>query len=346
MKRLRSEVIFRWLFSLLFWFLWVGLPILNAILDNDQERLQRRLHFLPLDLMAVPFFYINAEFLSNRYLLKGKIHKYFIGVAVVFLAYLFSYVNFRTYLRANIADPPLRFFDSWNWFVGIFNIGMSTLYGFILLLISQKRKEDERKEERMRAELSFLRSQISPHFIFNILNSIVYLIRTKSENAEKVTIELSKLIRYMLYDSENKQVPLDKEIEYLENYIGLQKIRFGEDVDIVTSISQNGSNLSIEPMLLIPFVENAFKHGVGTLSEPFIKINLDISNENEMEFRVVNRATLPQLTEPKDSGSGIGIKNVKRRIELLYPEKHILTLNRENDIFDVYLKLTLKKLTK
>lgn len=346
MKRLSSETIFKILFSVIFWFLWVIFPILNALFDNDQERLQRRIQFLPLDLLAVPFFYFNAEYLSRRYLLKGKWQKYLIGLALVFVGYLVSYVYLRAFIRSNISASPIRFFDSWNFFIAIFNIGMSTLYGFILLFLAQKKDEDERKEERMRSELSFLRSQISPHFIFNILNSIVYLIRTKSDLAEDVTIELSKLIRYMLYDSESKQVHLEKEIEYLENYIGLQKLRFGEDVDIQTDIGKNASGFSIEPMLLIPFVENAFKHGVGSQADPFIKISLNISGSNEMEFRVTNRISEIPQDEPKDSSSGIGIKNVRRRIELLYPAKHRLELKSDNNIFDVYLKLPLKTLVK
>lgn len=346
MRRLSTEIIFKILFSVIFWFLWVIFPILNALFDNDQERLTRIIHFLPLDFLAVPFFYLNAEYLSRKYLLKSKWHQYFIGLALVFVGYLVSYVYLRAFIRSNISASPIRFFDSWNFFIAIFNIGMSTLYGFILLLLAQKRGEEERKEERMRSELSFLRSQISPHFIFNILNSIVYFIRTNSKLAEDVTIELSKLIRYMLYDSENKQVPLEKEIEYLENYIGLQKLRFGEDVDIQTNVGKNASGLAIEPMLLIPFVENAFKHGVGSQVDPFIKISLDISDGNEMEFRVVNRISEAPQEESKDSSSGIGIKNVRRRIELLYPSKHRLELRSDNNIFDVYLKLPLKTLVK
>lgn len=339
MKTFRSDIIFRGIFSIAFWFLWIVLPILNAILDEATRRLEYQMLTLPASLLAIPFFYLNAELLAPKYLHKGKITRYFFSLAALFVVYLTCYVYTKDYL---VDSHSVRFYDARTLFPVIFVTGMSTLYGLITLIISQSRKAEEEKAERMRSELAFLRSQISPHFIFNILNSIVYLIRVKSDKAEKVTIELSKLIRYMLYESENKYVLLEKEIEYLENYAGLQMVRFGEDVDIRINIKGNPAGLSLEPMLLIPFVENAFKHGVGLLKDPFINIDLEISDGNVMTFSVKNKCG-SQEEDAKDPDSGIGIKNVKRRIELLYPDNHELRLQAENGIFDVYLKLILKK---
>ncbi|MCD8540277.1 MAG: histidine kinase [Leadbetterella sp.] len=339
MKHFRNDIIFRGIFSVAFWFLWLVLPILNAILDGAEKRLEYQMLTLPASLLGIPFFYLNAEFLAPKYLHRGKTARYFFSLAILFVVYLACYV----YLKDHLVDShSVRVYDARTLFPVIFVTGMSTLYGLITLILSQSRKAEEEKAERMRSELAFLRSQISPHFIFNILNSIVYLIRVKSENAEKVTIELSKLIRYMLYESENKYVLLEKEIEYLENYAGLQKVRFGEDVDIQIHIEGNPSGLSLEPMLLIPFVENAFKHGVGLLKDPFITIHLKLSEGNVMEFSVRNKCGTNE-EEAKDRDSGIGIKNVRRRIELLYPGAHELKLREENGIFDVYLRLILKK---
>jgi LytS/YehU family sensor histidine kinase len=218
---------------------------------------------------------------------------------------------------------------------------MSTLYGVIVIMVNQSKKDSEEKEEKLKSELSFLRSQISPHFIFNVLNSIVYLIRTKSDRAENVTIELSNLIRYMLYESENKQVLLEKEIEYLKNYIELQKIRFGDDVNINLKIEGTPGTLFIEPMLLIPFVENAFKHGVGFIKNPEIDIWLNITSPNNFRFKVSNKIG-PEKENQKDSNSGIGLKNVKRRIELLYPESNNLKVKNNDAVFEIDLSLGLK----
>ncbi len=311
-------------------------------MDGDEDRLVKLREVFPVNFLGVIIFYLNSELLARVFLQKGRIATYFISLAILFVVYLVCYVYLKDYI---IDRYPIRMYDSRTLFPVLFITGMSTLYSLVVHMLTTEKRNQEANAERMVSELSFLRSQISPHFIFNVLNSIVYLIRTKSENAEKVTIELSKLIRYMLYESDNKQVFLDREVEYLENYIGLQKVRFGEDVDISIELEGNYSGLLIEPMLLIPFVENAFKHGVGYIKDPFINVNLSVSEDNRMVFCIKNKmATNPD--EEKDKNSGIGIKNVKRRIELLYPETHELTLGANDGIFEVYLKLFLKNTEK
>jgi two-component system, LytTR family, sensor kinase len=214
---------------------------------------------------------------------------------------------------------------------------ISTVYGLLNYVVSQEKQQQEKQKERLQSELSFLRSQISPHFIFNILNSIVYLIRTKSVAAEPVTLKLSELMRYMLYESENAQIPLEKEVSYLKNYIELQKVRFEEDVEILLNTEGAATTQQIEPMLLIPFVENAFKHGVGMVLNPIIAIDLK-TTENNLLFSVKNKIA-PETALEKDSGSGIGLKNVQRRLELLYPKTHDLSIKNENGWFEVTLNL-------
>lgn len=311
-------------------------------MDGDEDRLIKLREVFPVNFLGVIIFYLNSELLARVFLQKGRIATYFISLAILFMVYLVCYVYLKDYI---IDRYPIRMYDSRTLFPVLFITGMSTLYSLVVHMLTTEKRNHEANAERMVSELSFLRSQISPHFIFNVLNSIVYLIRTKSENAEKVTIELSKLIRYMLYESDNKQVFLDREVEYLENYIGLQKVRFGEDVDISIELHGNYSGLLIEPMLLIPFVENAFKHGVGYIKDPFISVNLSVSEDNRMVFCIKNKMTA-NPDEEKDKNSGIGIKNVKRRIELLYPETHELTLGSNDGIFEVYLKLFLKNTEK
>jgi two-component system LytT family sensor kinase len=149
------------------------------------------------------------------------------------------------------------------------------------------------------------------------------------------------LIRYMLYESENKQVLVEKEVGYLENYVKLQNVRFGEDVKIDLKLIGNPGSMMIEPMLLIPFVENAFKHGVGFVKDPKIEILIKASEGEKFEFSVKNQ-TSNERRETKDPNSGIGIKNVTRRIDLLYPDAHKLEMKQENGFFEVYLELDLK----
>jgi two-component system, LytTR family, sensor kinase len=340
-KKISSDLLFRSLFHLIFWFFWLILPILNSMLDGDEERYNFLITILPLGFFSIPFFYFNSEFLIFKFLPKGQITSYIISLLLLFFGYLFTYYLFKDYL---VDKYPVKIYDSRTLFPVLFILSMSTLYGFIIFMIKQTRINQEEQAERLKSELSFLRSQISPHFIFNVLNSIVFLIRSKSNKAEKVTLELSELIRYMLYESENRHVSLEKEIQYLNNYIELQKMRFGEDVAITVNINGDFSNKLIEPMLLIPFVENAFKHGVGYLENPTIDIFIKVGEKN-FEFVVRNQIG-PETKEQKDSNSGIELKNVKRRIELLYPDLHNLEIVEKNGYFDAKLKLDLKNIAK
>jgi two-component system LytT family sensor kinase len=179
--------------------------------------------------------------------------------------------------------------------------------------------------------------------------------RVKPELVEPTLIQLSQLMRYMLYESDESKVSIDKEIEYLENYIGLQKMRFGNSIKVVINKEIKGINslnmllkggntegalFLIEPMLLIPFVENAFKHGVGMIREPIIKIDILIEN-NQLIFNVLNKFNA-ETEEEKDFDSGIGLKNVRRRLELVYGQEHTLKAEAEKDVFVVNLRINLK----
>jgi LytS/YehU family sensor histidine kinase len=237
-------------------------------------------------------------------------------------------------------DVHKEFFDFRGIFPLIMISAIGSTYGLLLEFIDFESKREERFSEQLKSELSFLRSQISPHFIFNILNSIVYLIRTKADKqAEDVTIRLSSLMRYMLYDSDQRMVPLERELEYLRNYIDLQRMRFDGDVAIDFQIDGVMRACTIEPMLLIPFVENAFKHGVSFVQNPTINVNFSIDN-GHLNFRVENQ--IGQLKdESKEASSGIGMKNVLRRLELLYPGKHHIDVTNTGEIFRVVLEISL-----
>ena len=193
---------------------------------------------------------------------------------------------------------------------------------------------------RLEMELKFLRSQISPHFLLNILTNLVSLARKKSENLESSLLMLSGLMRYMLYDAD-KKISLQQEVEYLESFVSLQKLRFERDVKIMFNIelSPEQRNYCIEPMLLIPFIENAFKHGTGYVDHPAIDIDLT-ANNGDLFFRVKNK--FDQETDTtKDEMSGIGLNNVRSRLALLYPEKHNLVIQNNKNMFNITLTLKL-----
>jgi two-component system LytT family sensor kinase len=218
---------------------------------------------------------------------------------------------------------------------------VSTVYRLVVDKIAYDKKQKEIVAEQLEMKLKFLRSQISPHFIFNVLTNLVSLARKKSELLEPLLIKLSDLMRYILYESDEKKVTLFKEVEYLKSYIELQSLRFGHDVAINADLHlpEKEMHRNIEPMLLIPFVENAFKHGIG-VDQPFIEIQL--AGENcILEFDVRNKLSEDTI-ESKDGSPGIGLENVQSRLALLYPERHKLIVKRENNIFHIHLTLELK----
>lgn len=219
-----------------------------------------------------------------------------------------------------------------------FTITVSATYKFLLDKIKSDAAASERQKENLKAELSFLRSQISPHFLFNVLNNIVAMVRMKNEELEPTVIKLSSLLQYMLYETDEDKVLLKNEVEYLRSYIDLQQMRFSSKLNVKLQFDIKEEWQAIEPMLLIPFVENAFKHGNGLLKNPEIQICLKVEN-NLLDFHVNNRYTGTDTS--KDKTAGIGLANVKRRLELLYANKHSLIIEKQSDWFKVSLQIKL-----
>ena len=218
----------------------------------------------------------------------------------------------------------------------IFIVGISCSYRIIVDHFKNQKVTKERETENLKTELSFLRSQVSPHFMFNVLNNLVSLARKKSDKMEPALLQLSALLRYMLYEGNENKIPVKQEIGYLQGYIDLQKLRFGEDVDVLFSVSGDTDSFQLEPMILIPFVENAFKHGMGTLEKAKIDIKLAVF-EDYLTFEVEN--DIAPNTDTKDNSSGIGLVNTKRRLELLYRKTYQLNITDTGEKYRVMLKL-------
>ena len=194
----------------------------------------------------------------------------------------------------------------------------------------------ETAKEKAEAELNFLKSQINPHFLFNCLNSVYFLIDKNNVKARQSLHKFSDMLRYQLYEMKGAKVPVEKEIGYLKDYVDLQTLRKDEHYSVSFSYSPQVSGFMIEPLLLIPFVENAFKH-VSAHPDKSNFVNLELSRSNgQLVFSAVNSKDQGKSTEPY---SGIGLNNVKRRLELLYPGKHELNITDNNEIYKVDLKL-------
>ena len=197
------------------------------------------------------------------------------------------------------------------------------------------------ENERLTAELNFLKAQINPHFLFNTLNNLYYLAYTQSQKTTEVIAKLSQMMRYMIYDSNHPLVPLNKEIEYMENYISLERLRLNEEIPIrLTVEGGNPHDHLIAPLIFITFLENAFKHGVSN-NHPKAWVDVSIQlNGNECVYRVEN-SKIPFAKPEAERKSGIGLQNVKRRLELSYPGKHTLSVNDLTDKYSVQLNIKL-----
>lgn len=291
------------------------------------------------DLFLIGFFYLNAFVLFPGFVYRKKYIFYILSMLACLAVLLLQ----GWLIRSNLAHPEegftFRKHAFFNFFVFLFILACSIAYRTIKDKMAADNLAIEKENEFLKTELSLLRSQVSPHFMFNVLNNMVALARKQSDLLEPSLIKLSSLMRYMLYETDEAKVSLEKEEEYLRSYIDLQQQRFGKKVSIHTTFHQTDKNYFIEPMLLIPFVENAFKHGTGMIEQAMINIDLK-ANKNVLCFTVQNKYN-GQSAEIKDKASGIGLANVERRLNLLYKKNHRLDIDRSNDFFTITLTITL-----
>lgn len=289
--------------------------------------------------------YLNFYWLMPNYLYKRKYFSYALGLLMVFalgvLLYRLQWVVLFT--RTNF-----RFWDTIGWSMDALNIISPVIMfsGGIKLLKNwyiDKENKAALEKQKLATELNYLKGQIHPHFFFNTLNNLYALTLQKSDDAPTTVLKLSQMMHYMLYDAATELVPLTKEINNIQNYIELERIRYGDRLDLSFSVTGTVEGKQIAPLILLPFVENAFKHGTSNEHrECWITIDLKVKDDLLL-FKVensVNSSNKPgNLMGYK---SGIGLKNVKRRLELLYPAHHQLGILKEADAHWIDLKIELQ----
>lgn len=229
-----------------------------------------------------------------------------------------------------------------NIIINFFVITIGASYGLLKIWRKSEQQKADLSKETLRAELDFLKAQINPHFLFNVLN-MAYSSASKNNDPETAGIieELANMMRYMLYESNVNSISLEKEIEYLQSFVNLQKKRLSAEVlpSIDFEIGGEIESYQIAPLLLIPFVENAFKHGIRMGNETFIRIKLTIHN-NVLVFEVHNSIS-KNSNELENQYGGVGLENVKKRLELLYPKQYLLTIEELPKQYSVILKLNI-----
>ena len=321
--------------------IWIGIIIISSLvvlLVRDNLLYDKYYKFV----FYIIFFYINYIFLVPRLLLKKKSLYYFISAVMLLLVSIVILPEIF---------PPMRIIKSLpEKEIPFFLLYIRKASALLILLISGTiiriytewdKNEKGRKEiesQKVVAELQFLKNQLNPHFLFNSLNSIYSLTSKKSNDAPEAIITLSELLRYMIYRTNEDFVKLDNELNYIQNYLILQRLRIANNENVTLNIHGNITNQKIRPLLLISFIENAFKHGTDFKGNTMVDIDIYI-DKNEFKFNCIN---LIGSTKKEDNNSGIGLKNTKDRLELLYPDKYKLTVIEEGNMFKLNLTLNLE----
>ncbi|MDP3436467.1 MAG: histidine kinase [Bacteroidales bacterium] len=298
-------------------------------------------------IFSILLFYTVSNKLIGLYSLK-KSNYLFLGQVVVTLLGLtiietvLDYSLFPAYYSTEIESLYSQFVVTlvFNLFVLAIALG----YGFIKMWLKSERQKQELKSQKLSAELDFLKAQVNPHVLFNMLNMAFSSATTYGDERTADIIEkTSSQLRYVLYDSNTDKVSIRKEIDHIEGFVALQKMRISADmpVKISLNVSTDNENYQISPLLLIPFIENAFKYGIS-FNRP-TEINIEIQcRENTLQLLVRNPIITDDTSQRRDGFSGIGLENVRKRLSILYPSNHILKISNDGEIFIVNLTLNLK----
>ncbi|HBF88529.1 MAG TPA: hypothetical protein DDX39_07800 [Bacteroidales bacterium] len=334
------------------WIILFILPSYFLYIDssNDDKFLVRSFYQTGIFILI---FYINYFWLIPYFFFKKRKSLYFLFASVLIVIMSFVYEKFdNNPMRENKMMPPPEFImkmnqdikkhprpsKNWPTYNFILTSVLISSFGFGLRfsekLFKNEKKQKEIEKAKINSELAFLKNQINPHFFFNTLNNIYSLIQFDTENAQKAVLQLSKLMRYVLHKSENDNVTLSQDIEFMQNYIELMKLRLSNKVELNINFPSKFCEIQFPPLLFVPFIENAFKYGVSYREDSKIKIEMDVTKD-DISFLCIN--TIFKNEDSHISSMGIGLENVSKRLQLLFPTNHTLVISDKNNIFEVYL---------
>ena len=290
--------------------------------------------------------YINNLLLIPHYLVKRKFLLYIIFFLPLFAATIGGtvYLNRRAYsfLPPGTDMNPMSPFQGMGLPAHIFPVLLLfTLMAFGKMLndaIQQQRDTERRQQQRLSAELEHLQSQINPHFLFNALNTIYGMARRTDQQTANAVLQLSDILRHNLYECGKEEIPIEQEVNVLRQYIAFTRLRLHRKENVQFSVDVEAGQQKIAPLLLLPFIENAFKHGLASQEEDLSQIDIDLRlNGNELCFTCANRYS-PKLSQQR---KGIGLNNVRRRLQLFYPGRHHLQIGTDREKYQVSLKIQL-----
>lgn len=288
---------------------------------------------------------INIHYLFPRFLKGDKLFLYLILLVFICVVAAPIELTLDYLLRSNEGKSFQEAFtlkSNAQYFLGIFFIAFSSsIYQIINDWMEHQRERKDLQRQQLKQELKFLKTQINPHFFFNTLNSLYALTLKKSDKAPEIVLKLSEMMRYMLYESNERTIPLTQEINYIKNYLELEKLRHGENFRMDINITGQPEGHQIAPLLFIPFLENSFKHGIDhELKSGFVEIDVVIDGDG-LQLDVVNSrpGKAMKAVPSKGKSGGIGLTNVRRRLNIMYPQKHSLDIENMEDKYKVTLQL-------
>jgi two-component system, LytTR family, sensor kinase len=298
------------------------------------------LFFLML-IVYVNYLYLIPVFLSKKRFLSYLILLFLTALIITPIENVCLYWNFQDYVDM---DSKIELIENqYRHFILLISLlVLSTILKITKEWFSQQSIQKELENKNLQSELSFLKSQINPHFLFNTLNSIYALSLKKSDKAPELVLQLSEMMRYMLYKSNEKEVPLEQEIQYIQNYLALEQTRYGKKARIEFKCSGSATQEHrIAPLLFITFLENSFKHGLSqSITEGYVDCELIIVEERIL-FKLINSKTTEK--DERYFQGGIGLSNVKRRLELLYPDRYELEIDDSENTYSVRLQIMIKQ---
>ncbi len=343
------------------WIIVISIPIyLNyAFSGGNQHRVNQ---FYVHAFSAIFIFYLGYLWLVPKFFLQERKLAYVLILTGTILATYFitNYINdtilfdpvqdakFQEAMKkmagnAENVHPPLKAFGFYNHIlVSVLISGFAMGLGVMEKLKQNEKKQKELEKEKLNSELAFLKNQVSPHFFFNTLNNIYSLIGIDGPAAQDSVLKLSKMMRYLLYESEHGETLFSQEINFMANYIELMKLRLNSKVNLKVDFPVDFADFDIPPLLFIPFIENAFKHGVSYRENSFIHINLAVSDDQIVFVAENSMSKSSQAGDLQDSG--IGLENVRKRLNLLFPGTHELNISQDDKSFLVRLSIQKTKL--
>ena len=346
---------------LIFWIVITVFYDAISSIVNENQFFETFIHdlkyYTPTDVFAV---YFTLYVLIPKLLLKKKnvlfviLFLVFFGILIFALTlplhYVGRFIDYNDiYLKKGIPFPTFYEFIShyllYAITIKLMIIGIASSIKIARYWIKSQKKQQTLLKEKFEvsiqlkeAELRYLKSQINPHFLFNALNNLYSLTLEKSSKAPEVVLKISSILDYVLYECNVPKIDMDREIENIQNYIDLQKIRYGNDTDIKLNVEGNISDIQIAPLLILPLVENAFKHGLDkNVGKGYIYIDINVTDDESFNLLVKNSLK----GENNHNGDGIGLINLRKRLELQYPEKHSFSIELSNDSCISDLKLDL-----